>query len=456
MGTRLRHLLEILSANFWVLPLLFMLCAVVLAVMNYELDKQLFNNGGEIPQLLSYFSNSRHIRSFLSVTANSMIGVAGVSFSITIASLTLASQQFGPRLLRNFMRDRFNQAVLGLFSATFLYCVLILQFTSSMDLEKITPLLSVSTAMALVVADLFMLIFFIHHIAVAIQADSVIADVNNELNNHMLRFFGDHEKVEDCPIEVDYEKDYAKLADEGKHILARRSGYLQAVDIIGIRELSQKRDLTIQLDFRPGQYVINQCTIGRYLQHSGEEDDEVIMDEIQVLLLIGDWRSAEQDPEFSIRQLVEIAVRALSPGINDPFTAITCIDRLADNLAFLSGRHLPADRFVDDSGVLRVQLKPLTFAGIVEASFNQIRQHGQGDIAIVIRLLEVLKELSVLVCTQVQADALMTQVNALHASCIESVHADMDKESIEHLYSDILAVHQSFIETRNSHVPNES
>ncbi len=202
MKTRIIHFFVVISANFWMIPLFSLMLGAGLAFFNFYLDKAVFAEHVEYSQLFLYFNNSQNIRTLLSVSATSVLGVAGVSFSITIASLTLASQQFGPRLLRNFMLNRFNQIVLGCFIGTFLYCILMLQFTSSMDLEKTTPFISMIGLLVLIVLNLLLLVFFIHHIAVSIQADSVISDVDSELVTQMNVIF---------PDESEEDQDFLKL-----------------------------------------------------------------------------------------------------------------------------------------------------------------------------------------------------------------------------------------------------
>jgi uncharacterized membrane protein len=393
-----------------------------------------------LPGLFLYFNNSENIRTLLSVSATSILGVAGVSFSITVASLTLASQQFGPRLLRNFMMSRFNQTVLGIFIGTFLYCIMMLQFTSSMDLEKTTPFISMIGLLILIVINLLMLVFFIHHIAVSIQADSVIADVNGDLQKQLEVFFPEeYREVEHLPAVPSFEKNKSDFDEDGVSVYARKSGYLQAIDINSLLKFVTKEDFALKLTIKPGDFVIKNSQIGSCLLRDEQKEDfeNTIGDPINSRLLLGDKSTAEQDPEFAIRQLVEVAVRALSPGINDPFTAITCIDRLGDNVAFLINRQFPLDQHFDEDGRLRLFVKSFTFEGVVEASFNQIRQHGRNDVSVIIRLLDTLLCLAAQVREVNQVNAINTQADALYSVCSENFIAQKDRDDIEFLYQSI-------------------
>ena len=440
MKTRLRHFLELASANIWMVPSLFLVASVLIAFLNFYLDKTLFAQHIQFPKLFLYFNNSENIRTLLSVSATSVLGVAGVSFSITIASLTLASQQFGSRLLRNFMMDRFNQIVLGTFIGTFLYCIMMLQFTSSMDLDKTTPFISMIGLLVLIVTNLLMLVFFIHHTAVSIQADSVIADVNGALQSQLNTFFPDQyvetEHLPDAPSDSEL-GDPFEGADNA--IYTKQSGYLQAVDIESLITFITDQDIALKLTVKPGDFLIKHSLIGLCLAKDEQKEDfkNAISDPVNNCLLMGEKNTASQDPEFAVRQLVEVAVRALSPGINDPFTAISCIDRLGDHIAFLIDRQFPSDQHFDEEGRLRLQTKPYTFEGIVEASFNQIRQHGRADVSVTIRLLETLSCLAAQVRNTEQADAINIQVNAIYSACDENFKATKDRDDIEALYQSI-------------------
>ena len=151
-------------------------------------------------------------------------------------------------------------------------------------------------------------------------------------------------------------------------------------------------------------------------------------------LIVGDNRTAEQDAEYAIRQLVEIAVRALSPGINDPFTAITCIDRLGNAMAFLLDRRFPAEQYFDEDGFLRLQLKPFSFTGMLAAAFNQIRQNTGFHVAVIISLLETLYGLAVQARTSEQKNAIKTQVDAIYTTSLNEVKIKADLEDIEARY----------------------
>ncbi len=433
MKTRIIHFFEVLSSNFWAIPLLLLISGAGLAFLNIYLDKTLYARHIELPELYLYFNNALNIRTLLSVCATSILGVAGVSFSITIASLTLASQQFGPRLLRNFMSDKFNQLVLGCFIGTFLYCILMLQFTGSMDIDKTTPFFSMMSLLAIIILNLLLLVFFIHHIAVAIQAETVISEVNNELVTQMNCTFPNKAEKNSQPIQFEIPDDLNnKFEQKGEEIYSTKSGYLQAIDTDNLIKCAIDNDCAIKVMIKPGDFILTNSIIAYGLM-SDEVDD--IEKDINAHLLIGNVATSEQDPEFAIRQLVEVAVRALSPGINDPFTAISCIKKLGENIAFLMSRQFPTKYHVDDSGQLRVELKRFTFSGIVGTSFDLVRQHGQDDVAVVICLLQVLNQLILQSQHKEHVEALKTQAEAIFSVNNSDTLALKDKDDIQALYN---------------------
>ena len=437
MKTRILHWLEEMSTSFWVIPLVMLGLALLTAFININLDKTLFSNDKEPISFLFHFNDVVNIRSMLTLTAGSILGVAGVSFSITIASLTLASQQFGPRLLRNFMQHYLNQLVIGIFISTFLYCVLILQFSNSMNDEGFVPVISMLTLLALIIVNLLVLVFFIHHTAASMQADAIISDVYIELKNRFETMFPEvAEDSTDKPLAQLPENLPDRFRNEGQSVVAFKSGFLQAVAPDILQSFAEEQDLTIKMNYRPGDFVYKGCNLATCLSAS-EISDEVVQG-IHNALIIGDRGTAEQDAEYSVRQLVEIALRALSPGINDPFTAMTCIRKLGDALIFVANREFPVPHYFDEESRLRLLLKPYTFNGLVEASFNQIRQNTSHHVDIIIAMLETLNHLAAAVKDEQHKKSVLMQLEAIQETCIGEVGAKMDKDAIDERYQAVL------------------
>lgn len=380
MATWLKIAYERLRGSLWFLPTLMALAAVVLALLCARLDAALQNGFDPWWVEVLYRGESDSARTLLSTVAGSMITVAGVTFSATMVALSLASSQLGPRLLVSFMRDRGNQVVLGGFIATFLFCLLALGETRAVDRPLASS--SVTVALGLAVGSLLLFIYFIHHIASSMQADKVIALVTIDVRRHLDRIFP-AERRNEPPVALGV----ASADDAQAEVSAPDTGYLQAVDEAGLLEIAVDRDVCLHLLRRPGHHV----ALGDPLVRASAPtlpDDAVRR--IQSAFLVGGSRTAEQDPEYGVHQLVEIALRALSPGLNDPYTAITCIDHLAGSLAEVASRPERPPVRIDEHGTLRLTLSRIDFGGIVDAAFSEIRQSSVAVPSVSIRLLEAL------------------------------------------------------------------
>lgn len=375
-----------LKSTFWFVPVLIILFAVALSIAAVYLDTVF-----TIPQRAGFrfflVNSANSARSILSTISGAMISVTGTVFSITLVALTLASSQLGPRLIKNFMYDRLNQVVLGSYIATYLYCLLVLNAIRESEGQIFIPSLSILLAILAAAINIVLLIIFIHHIAVSIQADKVISDISEFISARVETLFpekmGEEEEEADPDVDALKEK-YAETTP----IRSWKSGYLQYVDSKALIHAVTKRDTLFELYYRPGGYLVKGEELGRlYSQEKPEEGD---LDWIRFPFVIGQTKTAQQDLEFSIHQMVEIAVRALSPGVNDPYTAISCIDNLTATMVYLAQAKFPEKYRYDEEGELRIIADALDFAGVLDAAFNQIRQFSAGSTAVIIRLMEAL------------------------------------------------------------------
>jgi len=416
-----------IRSSFWAIPALLLVLAALLSVVNLWLDLNWANKLDLQPVKWLDASKTFGIRELLSTTAAAILGVAGVSFSITIASLTLASQQFGPRLIKNFMQDRFIQTVLGFFVATFLYCMLGIQFSSVVsESASYTPVFTLITTLVLTVVDLLLLVLFIHNICVAIQVDTVITGVSNDLHGRVNTLFPTSTENQ-LPADA-LESIKIPFEQRGQDVLSNGDGYIQMVDIAGLVECASKHNIQVQLMYRAGDYIMTRSVLARVI---GDDIPEKIEKIINANVIKGASRSPTQDMEYSIRQLVEIALRALSPGINDPFTAMTCIDRLGSVVAMLAERPELPQRHLEESGVMRVIVPTTTFTGLVDSAFNQIRQNAKGHVDVTIRLLEQLGEVILTLDSEEQIKVLHAQARLVESSMNDSDVQSYDREAIE-------------------------
>jgi len=376
-----------LKSTFWFIPVLIILLSILFSIGFVFLDENIEMYKDGLPK---YFlvNNPDSARSILSTISGAMIGAAGTVFSVTLVALTLASSQFGPRLIKNFMHVRLNQVVLGSYISTYLYCLLVLNAIKETDGDVFIPSVSILVAIVVAILNIILLIVFIHNIAISIQADKVVSDISDFIAKQVVTLFP--EKMGD---EHENEKiiDLDKIRSGFKHSISvkcPKSGYLQYIDNGSLMETVKDLNGVFELYFRPGAYMVEGMEIGK-LQTSQEIEKEAL-EKITSNLVIGKTKTSQQDLEFSIHQMVEIAARALSPGVNDPYTAITCIDNLTATLSYLAQAKFPSRYQYDDENNLRLISDILDFEGVLDAAFNQIRQFSGGSTAVIIRLMEAL------------------------------------------------------------------
>jgi len=402
MNAGLRRLADYLGSSYWFVPSVMAFGAVLLAAGMVTLDTTLGSSWmGSFSWI--YASHPDGARQVLSSVGGSMITVAGTVFSVTIAAVVYASGQYGPRLLTNFMRDRGNQVTLGTFIATFLYCLLVLRTIRSAEESGgygFVPNLALLVAVLLALCSIAVLIYFIHHVPSKIHINSVIEDVGDRLlrgiDDRFPRFVGsapdDHAATQaDLPATF---RNHADAATGAERFLveAKDTGYIEFLDDEAVLRIARKHDLVLRLQYQPGDFV----HVGRALVEAWPPSrcDNECAEALRDAVSIGSRRSALQDLRFLIDELVEIAARALSPGVNDPFTAVTCLDWLGAALSDLAGRSLPSNLRVDDEGALRVIAHPVTFAALMDRSFGALAQYAAADMVAALRYLTALGEVS--------------------------------------------------------------
>ncbi len=409
MKIRFSTLLERIRSSYWFVPAVMSLMALALSTLMLYLDRRFVDQIPDDAWWL-YGGGYEGARVVLSAIVTSMISVTSVVFSITIVALTLAAGQFGSRVLRSFMRDRGNQITLGTFIATFAYAMLVLRSVRGLDDAEFVPPLAMSVGILLVFVSVGVLIYFIHHVASSIQADSVVRSIAMETEDAIDRIFPSQIGMD--PPDTNGPGDEAgrrtslptRFDAEAQAVRSSRGDQLQIVDHERLMELAVENDLVIRLRVRPGHFVVRDEIVA-HVWKDGELDPE-LLDEVRDVFVLGRSRSLQQDAEFGIFQLVEVAVRALSTGINDPFTAMNCVERISSLLCRLAGRTFPAPERCDDQGNLRVVAATSSFGGFVDSGFNQIRQNAGRSVAVLIRMLEALETIGTQVSTGEQRQVL--------------------------------------------------
>ncbi|GAA5139347.1 DUF2254 domain-containing protein [Thalassotalea piscium] len=391
MNIKIAPLLEKARTNFWLIPSVMIFMTLCFAVLAVYIDVTITIKNYPSLSLL-YSTDINAMRSLLGTISAAMVTVTSIAFSITIVTLTLASSQFGPRLMRNFMMDTSTQFVLGMFISTFLFCVFIFCAISFNTPYTFKPGVSWLMALGMTCTSVCVLIYFIHHVAKSIQADVVIDNVYCELKKNIDKIFPSSEHQEQVET-LDSENSHTKFEDDTYHeIKASTDGYVQLIDQEKLLKLAVEVNIVINLHISPGDFVVSTSVIG--VIYSDNEIEPALFNKIEQHIVLGSCRTPVQDPKFAIHQLVEIALRALSPGINDPYTAITCIDKLGSVLCSLTRTYFPSPYTYDSSGKLRLITNELSFTDIANAAFNQIRFESSNNITISIQLLTTLKAIA--------------------------------------------------------------
>jgi len=392
--TRVIEISENVRASYWFLPTLLACAGFALGLSLVLVDARL---GDAWLGQYEWFYGSRPegARSMLSTIASSTITVAGVVFSITLAAVTYASGQFGPRLLGNFMRDRGNQASLGVFIGTYLYCLVVLRTIRSAEetsaetggvvRDAFVPHLAMFGGLALAIASTAVLIYFVHHVTSGIHINNVIARVGVDLIAEIRRR-GNEDDSEPGPISP------PSSVGKVKPIIATKTGYIEAVDFDALLKIASRHDLVLRPIRGAGDFVSEGWTLLE--AYSPTLISDRMSDECTAVVTVGRQRTAQQDLRFGIDELVEIASRALSPGVNDPFTAIACIDWLGAALGELDRTPSPAKQMADEEGTVRIILRPLDFEDYLAAAFGQLRSYVAADPNARAHALNTLKDLA--------------------------------------------------------------
>jgi uncharacterized membrane protein len=321
--------------------------------------------------------------------------------------------------------------VRGTFVATFHHRLLVLRTIRHAEEDAFVPPLSVTLGVLFALASMGVLIYFIHHVSVSIQADEIVSRVGAELIEGIDRLFPEHigqgapaEAAEATPagLPADFDRQARPIAVKG-------DGYIQFIDPDVLMRVATRDDLLLRLEHRPGHYIVAGSALA--LAWPAEHISEQLTSEINEAIILGNQRTPVQDFEFALSQLVEIAVRALSPGVNDPYTAIRCVDRLGSALCRLAGRSAPSPYRRDKQNRLRVIAPPIMFPAVVDAAFNQIRQNAHTCAAVLIRLIETISVIASCVHRPEDRAALLRQAEIIARSTHEGLPDVEDRRDVE-------------------------
>ncbi len=424
---------EALRTNLWLVPTLEIAFAVALFAGTYALDRAAYDGSVQLPSFL-VSGTADAARQILTAIAAAVITVVTLVFSITIVTLTLASTQFGPRMLRNFIRDRITQFTLGSFVATFVYAVLALGAIGSGGHGDFVPHLSVTVTMALVVLDVAVLVLFIDHIAKSIQLPQVIASIARDLSQAI-----EAEVAPPAPggpkAGPSLSEMLVRLDEDSGVVRAPSSGYLQYVGMSTLIDIASRGHAVIRLLRRPGHFVVEGEPLANVWPASAAPG---VARALGGAHATGPHRTLTQDLSFAVDQLVEIAIRALSPAVNDTFTALACIDWLGDGLGKMADRWQPATVHRDAAGHVRVITVTVNFDRLLERAHDKIRQASRGMPAVMIRQLDGLTKVMAYTTSPRQRELVLAQAEMIMRACEESVPEQSDRADVRRRYDAVL------------------
>jgi uncharacterized membrane protein len=419
--------------NYWFWPSMMTFGAVLLGFLLPYLDSLL---GSEWIRAVGFIRATEvdGARAILTTLAGATLGVAGVAFSVTIVAVSFASSNYGPRLIGNFMGDRKNQVVLGIFVATFVYCITVLSTVhtsrdvSGTTLDAFVPQLSVYFALLLTLAAVGALIAYIHHIPESINIMNLTAEIGHKLQRAIIQMLDEEDQQGNEAHDADVEAWRADApAERGETICAEAAGFLQQVDIEGLTSLACKTESQIILHRAPGDFLVAGETIMSSHPARNGDGDGSISERMRDCYTQGANRTDVQDVLFLSDQLVEVLGRALSPGVNDPQTAMLCLDWLHAGLVAFARRPPPQPGNSTDP----VLYRRVTFEDMLNRSFDEMRQYVAADRTATLHALGALADLALAASRQSMADACVEQMHRLARSAKELLAESVARDEVE-------------------------
>ncbi len=395
MRDRIMLIWNTIIQSYWFIPSLMLVGVLILLKVTMSIDSSTLSDSWAMDISWLRFGSVEGARQLLSSIVGSLITVIGLLFSMTMVVFTLASSQYGPQVMRHFMGDRVTQFVLGTLVSTFIYCLLVLRNIGNHESGSFVPHISVSLGLFLTLGSLCILIYFIHHVTLQIQPHTITRQLANELIEGFGRVypikFDEMKTAADRPDESQHQRFKHKMDQQGQALYAKENGYVQAIALDMLAELVEDSEVYIELDIMPGDLVTQGQRIGQFV--APDQDKESTECRIREACILGAVRTVHQDNAFAIQRIVSIAVRALSPGLNEPFVSILCIDYLTIALQHLSERHVPSGRHFDSEGQLKIVSQILDYGDFLSQAFDPILHFGESYPKIKEHIVTNLKQL---------------------------------------------------------------
>lgn len=420
---RIRNGLILLRGQLWLVPLLISAGGLALAfgvlVYGGRALQGLIGQRSELWWL--YSGDAGTARGLLSSMLSGLLTMTSLIVSVTFVILTLAANQLGPRLVPTFLADRQIQSVLGLFLATILYVLVVLRSIDDTLSRDSVPHIAVTLASGLTIGCLFAFLFYVHKVGRSIIADNIIEIVAEDLLRNIRSILPEGDEPEQG-------QDPALPGPPMAELSLGRSGSIQVIDYDALVDVAREHDVALDVRVRAGHFVL--AGGGHVFVHGpGPLRDDTVA-KIRRAFILGSERSPAQDLEYGIRQLVEIALRALSPGVNDPFTAIAIVNRLGSSIEEIGRRSAQPRTLRDKSGAVRVIADRSDIGGLLDAAFDGIRQAASNVPPVLIRLADVLGQLAEARLRQGALVALSRQIGKLEETVQTGRFAASDRRDM--------------------------
>ncbi|MFZ4720179.1 MAG: DUF2254 domain-containing protein [Ilumatobacteraceae bacterium] len=413
-----------LGTSFLVLPFRLTMRVIVLAVITITLDNLLQDQYVHLPRYIRM--SAEDSKTILATLAGGSITVVALVVSLMMVVLSLVAASFGPRIILNFVRRRTTQVAIGSFVAVFVYSLVTLATVFSGARDRFAPILSTWTAVLMVLLATGLLVVFVQDISSSVQLGNMLSEISKELDQAIVRQRALAQRAHSSTkVEID---------TSGWHAVeALETGYVQAIDFDAVIEIARRNDCVIRLLHRAGSFA----NAGRPLAETSVALGPGDLVLLRKAVVRGTYRTMEQDLEYAIAEYVEIALRALSPAVNDPATAISCIDWIGDSLVSLSVEPIGVSAFADASGALRVVLPANSLRRVVAAAFNELRQAASGTPAVAIRMLTTIDKVVPSVHEAEVIDELRSQVEAIVATATAGFLVPRDRDDL-HAAADVV------------------
>lgn len=429
MRSKLRNLWENVQSSLWFIPTVLIGLAILLSSFLIQVDIGLAQRQSPlIPWIFSGTADAA--RTLLSAVASSLITVISIAISLTIVAMVQASAQFTPRVLRQFTASRPNQVVLGTYAATFIYALLVLRTVRSAEEgAPFVPALSVTTVVGLALLCIGLLIFFIHHMSQSLQVSVIMDEVRQEIIAQIEVLYPEEigDGIADPPPSATLKE---QLRDQGEPVIvrAKQAGFVRMIDEETLLNASFTATRWVWIRPQIGEFVADGAILAELDQVEGVAED--VMQQVRNAFVIDRERTIRQDPLFGIRQLVDIALRALSPGINDMTTAEYALYHLGDAMGRLAVRAFPSALRTTDNGQTQIIVARLTWDAVVDAAFSQIRQAAANDVHVTQTLLHVLNTLALRLSPGTRTAAIYHQIAEVRYNMTQTAFSPSARESL--------------------------